>query len=180
MGDELSIWERLGIPNPDEEQEEPEDEEFEDIADEEEEEAAEENAIARKLGARVDDLEKKFEIKQVEQRKKDFLAEADEIAAELFKAVASEIKDVATLDKTMAAVLKRAEALRAKQEELEEEAKSRVQKAYGVRPGNASASVPTEDEWEAKRARARSGDKHAAYELFRDAAASKKVSHSDG
>jgi len=156
------LWEKLGLPNPDEE----ENEEYEELQEEAEEEAAADDKISRKLSARQDDLERKFEQQALEQRKRDFLDGADETEAELFKAVSGEVKDIATLDKTMAMVLKKSAELKEKEAALEEAAREKVARAYGVKPGKASSAVPEEDEWEKMRGQARAGDSRAAFRLF--------------
>lgn len=174
--DTRSVWEKLGLPNPDEEENEEETgEEYEDLEEEAEEEAAENDKISRKLSASVENLEKKFDNLTLEQRKKDFREAADPIELELFNAVAADVKDVATLDNTMKVVLKRAEEMRQKVAELEEQAREQVSKAWGVKPGKASHSEPDPDEIENLRARARLGDQKAAYKLFRDAPTNKEL-----
>lgn len=178
MADERTVWEKLGIPNPDE-LEENDEERYDDLETEQDEEAVEEDQITKKLTTRVDDLQKKFDQQMLAQRKKEFMEAADPMEAELFKAVAGDVKDMETLDKTMAVVLKRAEEMRAKIAAMENEAQEKVAKAWGVRPGRASAVVPEADEWEEMRARARSGDDRAAFELFKNAPTSKDVSPTD-
>lgn len=166
---EETIWERLGIPAPDES------EPYEELAEEAEAEAEEEDKLARKISSKVDDLQKKFDRQMLEQRRDKFLEKADPVERDLFKAIAGDVKDPASLDHAIELVAAKAKAMKEQMERYEEQMKAEAAKAWGVTPGKASGGIE-QDELDKIEARAKAGDTSAMFKLFNAAPASGTVS----
>jgi len=132
-----SIWEKLGITDPDDQYEE------ETVT--AEASAEKEDKAARKLDKRVDDLEQKFRQNKLQEAKDKFLASADPLEADLFKAIAGDTKDPEALDHAITLVKDRAAKMKATMEEAEAESREQHAKAWGVvNPGH--VVQPTDDE----------------------------------
>ena len=132
-----SIWAKLGITDPDDDHDAE--------SDEAEASAEKEDKLDRKLSSRVDDLEKKFRQGKLQEAKTKFLADADPLEADLFKAIVGDVKDPETLDHGITLVRERSAAMKATMEKAEEEAREQVAKSWGVaNPGR--TPQPTDDE----------------------------------
>lgn len=132
-----SIWEKLGITDPDEQ--------FEEETVTAEAEAEKEDKAARKLDKRVDDLEQKFRQNKLQEAKDKFLENADPLEADLFKAIAGDTKDPEALDHAITLVKDRAAKMKVTMEEAEAQAREQVSKSWGVaNPGQ--TPQPTDDE----------------------------------
>lgn len=111
------------------------DEEYEELQDEVD---AREAKMVKKLTGKMEQMSKKFEQDVLAERVRRFQDSASELETSLFKAIASDVRDVATLDKAIALVSERAKELTAQGEEykkkLEEEAQKKVSEAWGVNP----------------------------------------------
>lgn len=145
--EEESIWSVLGI-------EEPEDDgnEFEAEEEEAEEVAVKEDKLAKKLTARVDNLQKKFDSTTLQNAKDKFLASADELEKDLFKTVSSDIKGMGDLARMATMVREKSKVMRAQMEQYEQEAKldaaAKARVAWGVSgsPVGTVAPAPTDEE----------------------------------
>jgi len=132
--DDRSIWEILGVtpPGEDDEDEEP----F--VAEAEEAEAAAEkqDKLSRKLTARVDDLQKKFDATQLAGAKEKFMAAASPLEQDLFKAVAADVRDMEALARVAEMVKGKAKSMEAQLSEYEEERKveaaAQAHRAWGL------------------------------------------------
>ena len=132
-----SIWQKLGITDPDEQ--------HEDEAEFAEADAEKEDKLSRKLSTRVDDLEKKFRQGKLQEAKDKFLDSADPLEADLFKAIVGDVKDPETLDHAITLVRERSAQMKETMEKAESEAREQVQKSWGVaNPGQ--MAQPTDDE----------------------------------
>lgn len=109
--------------------------EYEELQDEVD---AKEAKMVKKLTGKMEQMTKKFEQDVLSERARRFQDGASELEVSLFKAIASDVKDVSTLDKAIALVTERAAELTAQGEEykkkLEEEAQKKVSEAWGVNP----------------------------------------------
>ena len=148
--DDKSIWEILGVSDPDEE------EPFQAEAEAEEVKAVEEDKLAKKLAGRVDNLEKKFKQNVLKERTEKFLSGADDLETDLFKAIAGDVKDPETLDRATKLVKERAANLRSQAAKYEEEMKAKAeesaQRAWGAAPvGVAAARTESSEEEQQKR-----------------------------
>lgn len=132
-----SIWEKLGINDPDEE--------FEDETVVAEAEAEKEDKAARKLDKRVEDLEKKFRQDKLQEAKDKFLENADPLEADLFKAIAGDVKDPEALDHVISLVKDRSAKMKETIEKTEAESKEQITRVWGAaNPGQ--TPQPTDDE----------------------------------
>jgi len=144
---EESIWSVLGI-------EEPEDDAEEYEAEEEEAEvvAEKEDKLAKKLSARVDNLQKKFDTTMVQNAKEKFLSGANELEKDLFKTVSADIKDMESLARMAGMVREKSKVMQKEMEKYEQEAKvdaaAKARVAWGVSgsPVGVVAPAPTDEE----------------------------------
>jgi cysteinyl-tRNA synthetase len=145
-----TIWQRLGVTDPDEE--------FVEEEEAAEEEAVKEDKLDKKLSSRVDNLEKKFRQERLAQAKEKFLESADPLEKDLFKAISGDVKDPEALDHAIELVKARAE----KMKETEAAAKEQLERSWGVaNPGH--AAKPSEDEEKRLAERIASGDTKAGF-----------------
>lgn len=152
-----SIWEKLGVKDPDEEY--AEEEEVAEV------EAEKEDKLAKKLSSRVDNLEKKFRQDRLAQAKDKFLEIADPLEKDLFKAISGDVKDPEALDHAIELVKARAAEMKKTVEDAEAAAKAQVERAWGVvNPGQ--AAKPSEDEEKKMAERIAAGDTKAAFQAL--------------
>lgn len=152
--EEKSIWEILGVEDPDAEEPHAAEEEIAEA------EAEKEDKLAKKVAARVDNLEKKFKSNVLRERTEKFLASSDELERDLFKAIAGDVKDPETLDRAIGLVHERATKMKeevAKYEaEMREKAEEAAKNAWGVAPVGVAAR--TRDDEDSLKKRIESGD----------------------
>lgn len=159
---EESIWDVLGIAEPEDDGEEYESEE-----EEAEVVAEKEDKLTRKLTARVDNLQKKFESTTVQNAKDKFLASANELERDLFKTVSADIKDMESLARMATMVREKSKTMQKEIERYDQEAKldaaAKARVAWGVTgsPVGTVAPVPTDEEAEVAKKIA-GGDTQAA------------------
>lgn len=161
--EEESIWDIMGMDEPEEYAEESEDADAE---------VAKENKMEKKLSAKMDDMQKKFEQTIMRERITKFEESADDLQKDLFKTIAAEVKDVESLDKAMTLVNERSKKLREEEErykaQLEQQVQEQVAQAWGTGPMG-TPSPHTKDEEEQILQKIAAGDVHALYEdLMRD------------
>ncbi len=171
VDEEQSIWEVLGIEEP------ADDEEDESYQEEEEEAAVEaerEDKLSKKLTARVDNLQKKFDTTMVQNAKDKFLANSSPLEKDLFKTVSADIKDMETLARMAQMVKDKAKSMGAEMERYEQEAKldaaAKARVAWGVTGNPVGVIAPAvSDEEKALAERIAKGDSGAAMRaLFGD------------
>lgn len=150
-----SLWDMLKIDDPGAEP-------YEELQDEQDQQAAEEDKVAKKLSAKMDKMESKFQQTMMQERVKAFQKDSSDVARGLFKTVASEVKDLETLDKAIELVREREAKLLEETEKykakLEAEAAQRVASAWGTSPTGAPRQKDDEEERMKKIA---TGDTHA-------------------
>lgn len=165
---EESIWDVLGIAEPEDDGEEYE-------AEEEEAEvvAEKEDKLAKKLSARVDNLQKKFDTTMVQQAKDKFLSRANELEKDLFKTVSSDIKDMESLARMATMVRDKSKVMQGEIDKYQQEAKvdaaAKARVAWGVSgsPVGTVAPTPTDEEAELAKKIA-GGDNKAALAALMD------------
>jgi len=144
---EESIWDVLGIAEPEDDGEEYEAEE-----EEADEVAEKEDKLAKKLSARVDNLQKKFDTTMVQGAKEKFLASANELEKDLFKTVSADIKDMESLARMATMVREKSKIMQKEIEKYDAEAKldaaAKARVAWGVSgsPVGVVAPAPTDEE----------------------------------
>jgi len=150
-----SLWDMLKIEDPGAEP-------YEELQEEQDDDIAKEDKTLKKLSGKMDKMESKFQQTMMQERVKAFQKDASDVAKGLFKTVASDVKDLETLDTVIDLVRDREEKLVADakkyQERLEQEAEARVTKAWGTSPGGAPRQKDDEAERMKKIA---AGDTHA-------------------
>lgn len=164
---EESIWKVLGIEEPEDDGEEYEAEE-----EEAEEVAEKEDKLARKLTARVDNLQKKFDTTTLQNAKEKFIASSNELEKDLFKTVSADIKDMESLARVAGMVRDKSKVMQSEIEKYQQEAnldaaaKARV--AWGVSgsPVGTVAPVPTDEEKELADRVAKGDSKAALRSMF--------------
>jgi DNA repair exonuclease SbcCD ATPase subunit len=160
---EPTIWELLEMDPPEGEEED----KYEHLQDDADEDTGKASKMEKKLSAKMDDMQKKFEQTIMRDRITNFEDSADEMHKDLFKAIAGEVKDVESLDKALAEVNKRAEKLKEQEEkykaQLEAQAQAQVAQAWGTGPmGTPTPRTPDQEEETLKKIAA--GDTHALFE----------------
>lgn len=159
--DERNIWQILGVEEPAEDEEEPYAAEAEAV----EKEAEQEDKLLRKVDKRVNDLQKKFEATQLTAAKDRFMAAASPLEQELFKAVASDVKDMSELARVAEVVQNRAKIVQKQVEEYEQEAKveaaAKAHLAWGVQGAPIGGAPSQTDEDKDLMERVRKGDSKA-------------------
>lgn len=150
-----SLWEMLKIDDPGEEP-------YEELQEEQDKQVAADDKVAKKLAAKMDKMESKFQQTMMQERIKAFQKDASEVAQGLFKTVAGDVKDLETLDKAIELVRQREAKLVEETEKykakLEEDAARRVASAWGTSPTGAPRQRDDEEERMKKIA---AGDTHA-------------------
>jgi hypothetical protein len=151
-----SIWDMMSIEDPgpapgDDEQ------------DEQDEEIAKEDKMAKKLSAKMDGMQKKFEATMVRERVNAFQKDASDLEKDLFKTIAADVKDLETLDKALALVHERGSRMQAEADKykaaLEEQAQAQVAQAWGTGPvGTPTPRTDTEEK--DRMAKIAAGDTH--------------------
>ena len=145
-----SIWDRLGLTDPEDEyasEEEKADEEIE-----------KEDKLAKKLASRVDDLERKFQQERLAKLKEKFMEQADPLERDLFKTMASECKTPEQVEHAIELARSKAGEMKAKMEEAEAEARKQIERAYGVANPGMPAAPPSDDEEKRMREAIERGD----------------------
>jgi len=145
--EEESIWKVLGI-------EEPEDDagEYEAEEEEAEVEAEKEDKLAKKLSARVDNLQKKFDTTTLQNAKEKFIASSNELEKDLFKTVSADIKDMESLARVAGMVRDKSKVMQSEIEKYQQEAKvdaaAKARVAWGVSgsPVGVVAPAPSDEE----------------------------------
>jgi hypothetical protein len=126
-----SLWELM-------EMDEPEDEPYSEEQDDADEQIAKDDKLDKKLSAKFDAREKKFETIMLKDQVGKYQAQASELEQSLFKAVASDVKTLADFDKTVKAVAIRAQKMEAAaaayQVQMEAQAAQQVANAWGSGP----------------------------------------------
>lgn len=144
---EESIWDVLGIDEPEDDGGDYEVEE--EVA---EVEAEREDKLTRKLTARVDNLQKKFNSTTLQNAKDKFLTSANELEKDLFKTVSADIKDMESLARMATMVRDKSKVMQGEIEKYEQEAKldaaAKARVAWGVSgsPVGTVAPAPTDEE----------------------------------
>lgn len=133
-----SIWEKLGITDPDEEY----------VAEEAsaEGEADKEDKLLKKLASRQDNLEAKFRNGKLQEAKDKYLASADPLEADLFKTIAGDCKDPEQLDHAIELVKARSAEMKENMAKAEEEARKQVERVWGVSNPGMPAQPASDDE----------------------------------
>lgn len=157
--EEKSLYEALGLDKEDED-------EYSELAEEEDRKQAKEDKLEKKLSAKVENLQKKFETTLLRERINKFEETSDEVEKDLFRTVAVDIKTLEDFDKAVNVVKKQAASLRKTVEDykkkLEEKAEEEVSNAWGVGPvGTPQKKTPDEEEEMMKKIY--EGDEHAAF-----------------
>lgn len=154
-----SIWDMLNIDDPG-----PEPYEEEQVA--ADAEVAKDDKMVKKLTAKMDSMQKKFESTMMKERIGKFQDGADDLEKSLFKTIAADVKDMETLDKAMELVQARAKTMREEAEkykaQLEKQAEEQVAKAWGTSP-TGTPTPRTEDEEKKIAERIAAGDTKAAF-----------------
>jgi hypothetical protein len=158
-----ALYELLGIERPDK------GEEFEELEEEQDEASAKTDKIEKKLSAKMDDMQKKFESTLLREKVGKFQESADDLEKDLFRTVASDVKDMESFDKAMTAVNSHAKKMREDAEkykaQLEKQAEEQVSRAWGTGPmGTPTPRTPDYEKDLLERVRA--GDDGAAFELI--------------
>lgn len=158
--EEEDIFKMLGLDSDDED-------EYSDLEADADEALAKEDKMMKKLSAKVDGMQKKFEETMIRERISHFDKEADDIERGLFKAVISDVKDVETLDKAIGLVKERAAKMKEEaekyREQLEQQAQQQVAKAWGTSP--VGTPTPRTKDYESElMKRVAAGDERAAFE----------------
>lgn len=165
---EESVWDMLGIEDPEKQNSE---DQYEEIQEEMDEEISHEQKVNRKISAKFDEMQKKFDNTMLKMNTEKFLSNASEMEVDLFKSVAGEVHDPETLDQVISMVRERAakleEATKRYEEELNKQAEQRVQSAWGLPVGVAKTSDSEEKDDTMERV-ARGDSKAALHALFHD------------
>jgi hypothetical protein len=164
LEDDVDLYDLLKIKKP-----ESEDDGYNDLEDEQEVELAKQDKMEKKLSAKMDDMQKKFENTLVRERVSKFQETADDLQKDLFKTIAGDVKDVESLDKALKLVDDRSKKMRADAEkyraQLEKQAEAEVSAAWGTGPMG-TPTPHTADYEEELYKRVRAGDDQAAFELI--------------
>lgn len=154
--EDKEFWELMGI--------EGDDSEGDVVQEQQDEEIAEEDKLVKKLSAKMDGMQKKFEASILRERVKSFESSSNELEQDLFRTIASDVKDVEGFDKAMKLVKERAAKMQAEadkyKEQLERQAEEEVANAWGTGPvGTPTPRNVNEDE---RKKRIEAGDNKAA------------------
>lgn len=158
--EEKSIWELLDMDDPNEEK-------YTEEEDDAEVAAAKADKMERKLSAKMDDMQKKFERTIIRERISKFEETADDLTKDLFKTVASEVKDVESLDKALTLVNDRREKLKKEEEEYKKEMAAKYEQEAAKNWGMGPMGTPTprsKDEEKEVLEKIAQGDTHALFE----------------
>jgi hypothetical protein len=154
-----SLWEILQR----EQEQENESEEYEDEQDQQDE-------LEKKLSAKLDKMNRKFEETMLRERIGKFEESADELTLDMFKTIASDVNTVEDFDRAVGLVAKQAAELRKKaeayQEQLNKQAEESTAKAWGTGPIGATPVKRTPDYEEQLMERIKAGDESAAFEAI--------------
>jgi hypothetical protein len=156
--EEKSIWELLNLEEPEEE--------YEDEQEEQDEKIAQESKLEKKLSAKMDNMQKKFENTMLRERISKFQDTADDLEKDLFKTIASDVKNLEDFDKAQHLVHERALMLQKEADkyraQMEEQAANQAANAWGTGPvGTPQKREKNDSEEMAKKIAA--GDTHAAF-----------------
>lgn len=159
LGDDVDLYDLLELPRDD----------GEDEQDEQDEEIAKQDKMDKKLSAKMDDMQRKFENTIIRDRISKFQDTADDLHKDLFKAIAGDVKDMESFDKAMSMVENRAGKMRAEEEkyktQLAKQAEEEVGRAWGTGPVGTPTPHSADHEKELIE-RVRAGDDDAAFELI--------------
>lgn len=154
------IWSLLNVDNSDDE--------YEDMQADADEEVAKEDKMVKKLSSKMDNMQKKFEATMMRERINAFEKDANDIEKGLFKTVAADVKDMASLDKALGLVRERAGQMQAEADkyraQLEEQAQQQVAKAWGTGPVG-TPTPKTKDYMDEQMKKVASGDIRAAFDV---------------
>ena len=160
-----SLWEVLQR-----EQQEEIEEEYAPEQEEQDEEIAVQDKLEKKLSAKMENMQKKFDQTLLRERIQKFEGEADELTLDMFKTVASDVKTLEDFDKAMNVVNKQAATLRKQAEEyrqkLEKQASDDTAAAWGTTPIGGNPVPRTPDYEEKLMERITHGDDKAAFEAI--------------
>lgn len=149
--EEKSIWELVEELNQDDINEE-----YEEEQEEQDEEVAKVTKIEKKLSAKMEDMQNKFEKNLLRERIDKFEASADDIEKDFFRSIAADIKTLEDFDRATAQVKKQAGAMKETAEKYRKELEER---AWGMGPvGTPSRKDSSADEEEEIMAKIRAGD----------------------
>lgn len=154
------IWSLLNIPDPGPEP-------YEDRQEEADEELAKDDKMVKKLSAKMDNMQKKFEASMMRERINKFQEGADDLEKSLFKTIAADVKDIETLDKAIGLVHERSTQMKAEAEKYREQLEAQAQEQVGKAWGTGPIGTPTpksKDYDEELMARIQAGDVKAAFE----------------
>lgn len=157
------LWDMLKLEDPGD----PPDE-YEDLERDADEDVAKADKMEKKLSAKMDDMQKKFERTIIRERIGKFEESASDLQKDLFKAIAVEVSDVESLDKAMNLVNERARKFQEEEERhkqmIDEQYKQQAAQNWGMGPMG-TPTPRTKDEEEKLLEKISSGDSHA---LFQD------------
>jgi hypothetical protein len=160
---DTSIWDLLEMDDPNQQSEEP----YEAEEEEADVETAKIDKMDRKLSAKMDDMQKKFERTIIRDRVSKFEETADDLQKDLFKTIASEVKDVESLDKAMGLVSKRYQEMKKEEDEYKQRMSQKYEEEAAKNWGMGPMGTPTprtKDEEEKVLEKIATGDTHALFE----------------
>ena len=164
LEDDADLYDLLNIKKPDSDEEG-----YADLEEEQEVEVAKQDKMEKKLSAKIDDMQKKFEATIVRERVSKFQEMADDLQKDLFKTIAGDVKDVESLDRAFKLVEDRSNKMREDEKlhraQLEKKAEDEVGRAWGTGPMG-TPTPHTADYEEELMKRVRAGDEKAAFELI--------------
>ena len=148
-GNGKSLWEMFQ-----ETQQEEEGEQYEEEQEEQDEEIAKQDKLEKKMSAKMDNLQKKFEQTMLRERISKFEETADELTLEMFKSVASDVKSLEDFDKAVGIVQSQAKKLEETaskyREKFEQQAAAETARAWGTGPLGGPAPKNEDKEYEEK------------------------------
>jgi hypothetical protein len=156
--EEKSFWELMNETEPDD------DDEYEDEQDEQDEEIAKSDKLDKKLSAKFDAREKKFEHIMLKDRVGKYQETATELEQSLFKAIASDVKTMADFDRATEAIARRAKKMEAAEAEYRQQMEARASQQAAAGWGTGPIGVPaakTKDYDKELLEKIESGDTHS-------------------
>lgn len=131
-----TIWEMLKLDDPGDEPY-TEEEEDQDAVDEKT------DKLTRKLASKMDNMSKKFENTMLRERTKAYTEHATELEMDLFKTIASDVKNLEDFDKATALVKARAVKMQAEADRYTAEMEASVAAATAAAWGSGPSGTPT-------------------------------------
>lgn len=164
LEDDADLYDLLSIKRPDSEEAG-----YADLEEEQDAEVVKQDKMEKKLSAKIDDMQKKFEATIVHERVSKFQESADDLQKDLFKTIAGDVKDVESLDRAFKLVEDRSKKMREDEKlhraQLEKQAEDEVGRAWGTGPMG-TPTPHTADYEEELYKKVRAGDERAAFELI--------------